>query len=160
MSWRHRSPIIREMISARQREVCRELVGQAEKLALSRLDQTLSISDMCRTLAVSERTLRSAFTKIHGIPPCRHLRMLRLLQARKVLLAADRKLTTVTKVAAAFGFSELGRFSVEYRKAFGESPSQTLNERRFRLAVAAPTVIPAQHRGRNLQRAAPGSDIN
>jgi hypothetical protein len=25
-----------------------------------------------------------------------------------------------------FGFVELGRFSVEYRKIFGESPSQTL----------------------------------
>jgi hypothetical protein len=25
-----------------------------------------------------------------------------------------------------FGFAELGRFSVEYKKAFGESPSQTL----------------------------------
>ena len=117
------------MISAGQREVCRDLVGQAEKLALSRPDQALSISDICRTLAVSERTLRSAFTKVHGVPPCRRLRILRLLHARKFLLTADRKLTTVTKVAAAFGFSELGRFSVEYRKAFGESPSQTLSKK-------------------------------
>ncbi len=127
MSRRRRLLTIREMISAQQREACCDLVGQAEKLALSRSDQALSISDICQTLAVSERTLRKAFIRIRGVPPCRHLRMLRLLHARKVLLAADRRLTTVTKIAAAFGFSELGRFSVEYRRAFGESPSQTLN---------------------------------
>jgi AraC-like DNA-binding protein len=34
---------------------------------------------------------------------------------------------TVTEIATGFGFLELGRFSVEYRKAFGESPSQTLH---------------------------------
>lgn len=78
-------------------------------------------------LTVSERTLRKAFNEIYGVPPCRRLRMLRLLHARKGLLAADGELTTVTSVATASGFSELGRFSVEYRKAFGESPSQTLN---------------------------------
>ncbi|MGY4474760.1 helix-turn-helix domain-containing protein [Bradyrhizobium sp. USDA 3364] len=129
MSWRHQLPTSREMKSAQQREVCCDLVGQAEKLALSRPDQPPSISDICRTLTVSERTLRKAFNEIHGVPPCRRLRMLRLLHARKMLLAADRELTTVTKVATAFGFSELGRFSVEYRSAFGESPSQTLNPR-------------------------------
>jgi hypothetical protein len=32
----------------------------------------------------------------------------------------------VTEVAVHFGFLELGRFSVEYRRAFGERPSATL----------------------------------
>ena len=53
--------------------------------------------------------------------------MLRLSNARRALLSADGKLTKVTEIAVSFGFAELGRFSVEYKKAFGESPSQTLN---------------------------------
>jgi AraC family ethanolamine operon transcriptional activator len=105
---------------------CTDLVAQAETLALSGLDERLQISGLCDVLAVSERTLRKAFHKIYGAPPCRHLRMLRLSQARRALLAVDSAATTVTEIAMDFGFLELGRFSVEYREAFGESPSQTL----------------------------------
>ena len=105
----------------------RDLVEQAEKLALADLDEPLHVSALCRALAVSERTLRKAFHKTYGLPPCRHLRMLRLSEARRALLSADCELTTVTAVAMCFGFVELGRFSVEYRQIFGESPSQTLH---------------------------------
>jgi len=35
---------------------------------------------------------------------------------------------TVAKIATRFGFTELGRFSVEYREMFGESPSTTLHQ--------------------------------
>jgi AraC-like DNA-binding protein len=106
---------------------CTDLVEQAERLALAHIDEPLHISTLCRTLEISERTLRKAFHKIHGLPPCRRLRMLRLSEARRALLAADYRRVTVTEIATEFGFLELGRFSVEYRKVFGESPSQTLH---------------------------------
>jgi AraC-like DNA-binding protein len=116
-----------EMPSTRSTTVCQTLVERAERLALAAdLDERLHISALCRVLLVSERTLRKAFYKTYGVPPCRHLRMLRLSHARRFLLSADGKFTTVTEIATSFGFLELGRFSVEYRKAFGESPSQTL----------------------------------
>jgi transcriptional regulator GlxA family with amidase domain len=111
----------------RQSKPSRDLVDRAEKLAVSDADEPFPISALCLALAVSERTLRKAFHKVHGMPPCRHLRLLRLAQARAALLSADGKLTTVTAIATCFGFQELGRFSVEYRKTFGESPSQTLS---------------------------------
>lgn len=110
-----------------QNKSSRDLVEQAENLALADLDEPLHIPDLCRVLGVSDRTLRKAFHLIHGMPPCRHLRMARLLQARWSLLSADCSLVTVTDVATCFGFVELGRFSVEYRKVFGESPSETLH---------------------------------
>src|SRR5690349_21687966 len=92
-----------------------DLVEQAKILALAHLDEPLHISALCRTLEVSERTLRKAFHKLYGVPPCRHLRMIRLSEARRALLAADCKRVTVTEIATGFGFAELGRFSVEYR---------------------------------------------
>jgi transcriptional regulator GlxA family with amidase domain len=113
--------------SARQGKTCRELVEQAENLVVANSDKPVHITALCHALAVSERTLRTAFHRIHGLPPCRHLRMLRLSQAKRSLLAADRRLVTVTEIATCFGFLELGRFSVEYRKVFGESPSETLS---------------------------------
>lgn len=104
-----------------------DLVEQAERLALADLDEPLHISALCRALSVTERTLRKAFHNTCGLAPCRHLRMLRLSQARSALLVADWRRVTVTEIATAFGFLELGRFSVEYRRVFGESPSQTLH---------------------------------
>jgi transcriptional regulator GlxA family with amidase domain len=112
--------------SAQKNKPCHDLVEQAENLALADIDESLHISALCRSLEVSERTLRKAFHMVRGLPPCRQLRMLRLSRARRALLSADCKRMTVTEIATCFGFVELGRFSVEYRKVFGESPSQTL----------------------------------
>jgi len=53
--------------------------------------------------------------------------MLRLSQVRQALLSSRDQFVTVTEVATGFGFAELGRFSVEYRRVFGESPSATLH---------------------------------
>ena len=102
------------------------LVQRAEVLALADLDKPLHVATLAHTLAVSERTLRKAFQNTYGLSPCRHLRMLRLSRVRRALLSAHDQVVTVTKIATEFGFAELGRFSVEYRKVFGESPSVTL----------------------------------
>ena len=102
------------------------LVQQAERLALANLDKPLNIAALCHMLAVSERTLRKAFRITYGMSPCRHLRMLRLFRVRQALISSHNRVVTVTEIATCFGFTELGRFSLEYRKVFGESPSLTL----------------------------------
>jgi len=43
-------------------------------------------------------------------------------------MSARNRSVTVAKIATRFGFTELGRFSVEYREMFGESPSTTLHQ--------------------------------
>ena len=49
---------------------------------------------------------------------------MRLTQARQQLLLSNGK-ATVTDVALANGFNQLGRFAAQYRKVFGELPSAT-----------------------------------
>jgi len=122
------------------------LVQRAEKLALTYDDKPLQVSALSRALGVSERTLRKLFNEIHGRPPSRHLRMLRLSEVRRALLSARGHPVTVTEIATDFGFAELGRFSVEYRKAFGESPSTTLHQARVSNGMNTPVA------SRNLER--------
>ena len=90
------------------------------------LGDPICIVNLCERLRVSERRLRSAFRTIHRTSPYRYLRNLRMAEARQALLSTDPARTTVTRIAMDHGFVELGRFAVEYRIAFGESPSVTL----------------------------------
>ena len=50
----------------------------------------------------------------------------RLEAANLALLSAEPGETNVTQVALDLGFDQLGRFSADYKKAFGEFPSATL----------------------------------
>ena len=95
---------------------------------LADLQAPVKIAALCRELAISERVLRDAFYRVRGLPPYRCLQMLRLSEVRRALMSAGGQSVTVTEIATSLGFVELGRFSVEYRKMFGESPSKTLRE--------------------------------
>jgi transcriptional regulator GlxA family with amidase domain len=102
------------------------IVTRVEDLARTQSGEPLHIQFLCKQCGVTERTLRNAFHAVYGKTPYRHLRDLRMLDARHALLQPQSPATTVTAIAMQFGFLELGRFSVEYRSTFGERPSETL----------------------------------
>lgn len=104
-------------------------------------DHTRHLTDLCRALGVSGRILRQYCQEFLGMSPYRFLTLRRLHLARRALLHADPAITNVTALAAEFGFWELGRFAVTYRRAFGESPSVTL--RRFGTAPGPGVFISA-----------------
>ena len=125
------------------RQHYRHIVELIEGMARELTDEPLHIDRICRVAGVSQRTLRNAFQAIYGSPPYRHLRTMRMGEARKALLSPASSSQTVTEVAMHFGFLELGRFSVEYRQAFGERPSATL-----RRAVEIIQSLEASHPAR------------
>ncbi|MBD3872579.1 MAG: AraC family transcriptional regulator [Acidobacteria bacterium] len=69
----------------------------------------------------------------HGVSPIQYVRKLRLEAVRESLAASDPYTATVGYIASEFGFRQLGRFSAQYRKTFGELPSVTLRRYRHRL---------------------------
>jgi AraC family ethanolamine operon transcriptional activator len=90
------------------------------------VDVLPTMVEICTVVGVSERTLQYAFRNYAGMSPLLYLRLCRLNRARATLRAADPLATTVTRVAMQFGFLHLGRFALDYRQLFNESPSVTL----------------------------------
>lgn len=86
----------------------------------------VTISALCAVAGVSARTLEYGFREHLGMTPMRYARLVRLNGARRDLLRTAPHATTVTDVALGWGFVELGRFAGEYRRFFGELPSETL----------------------------------
>jgi len=85
-----------------------------------------SPGELATRLGVSLRSLQLAFEACAEIPPGRYLRMQRLNQVHRALCRLDPVETSVHAVALDRGFMELGRFAGEYRRIFGELPSETL----------------------------------
>jgi AraC-like DNA-binding protein len=78
---------------------------------------------------VPGRTLFKHFEDWKGVSPMRYLRNTRFQRAREALERAEPE-ARITEIAKSCGFNHMSRFSAEYRKRFGESPSETLGRRR------------------------------
>jgi AraC-like DNA-binding protein len=75
---------------------------------------------------VSTRSLQEGFKRHLAISPMAYLRTVRLRGAHKELREADPTRTTVTGVAARWGFTNLGKFAAAHETVYGEKPRETL----------------------------------
>jgi AraC family transcriptional regulator, ethanolamine operon transcriptional activator len=112
--------------SDRTRQAHSVIVKSAEELAMARVGEHLSVTDLCRAAGVSERTLEYAFRDVMRLTPVAYLIRLRLHRVREGLLASTHGTTTVTTEAVNWGFWHFGEFSHAYKECFGELPSDTL----------------------------------
>lgn len=88
--------------------------------------QDITMETLVEQSGVGARSLYAGFQRFQGTTPMAYLKDERLRRARAELLAADPAQDTVTEIATKWNFFHLGRFSGDYRKAFGEPPSATL----------------------------------
>lgn len=84
----------------------------------------ISLEDIERASGVTRVKLFEVFRKYFGVPPMAYLKRIRFDGARQALLREPSN-GNVSAVAMAWGFKHLGRFSIEYKKMYGESPSTT-----------------------------------
>ena len=104
-------------------------VAKARTLMENHACEALTVADIAEAVGVSMRALQEGFRRDLQTTPMEYLREVRMRNVRSSLMSADPGMTTVTELAHQCGFVHLGRFSVDYRKRFGESPSQTLINR-------------------------------
>jgi len=108
----------------------RELALRAESFIRDTLGQPVPLGDICAAVHASTRAVHASFREVFGIPPKAYQKALRLSAVREQLRHA-RPGTTVSEVAARWGFFQFGYFAVDYRKMFGESPRDTLRHARL-----------------------------
>ncbi len=97
-------------------------VWRALAVMRDHLQDELDLDRLSRLVGMSGRSLQLACRSTIGLTPLQLLRLERLARARSDLL---RRADPVTEVALRNGFSHLGRFSIEYRRLYGERPRDT-----------------------------------
>ncbi len=84
-----------------------------------------SLSEMSTHFAMSESTFTRQLKRLTGLTPIRYLQELRLNKARRLL--ENRKYKTIAKVAYQVGFKDANSFSRAFKKRYGKSPSDFIN---------------------------------
>jgi len=92
--------------------------------------ERVTVGDICRVSGVSIRTMEYGFRELFGITPEAYLKIRRLNSVHREFIRSDPGNTRVTDVANRWDFWHMGDFAADYRKLFGELPSETLRRTR------------------------------
>jgi AraC-like DNA-binding protein len=95
------------------------LASGLRELIEARLHLPISLATLCQEFGVSLRTAERAFGLRYEETMVGYIKRSRLDRARQLLLSGH----SVTRAASDVGWTHLGRFSVEFRQRFGQSPS-------------------------------------
>jgi transcriptional regulator GlxA family with amidase domain len=112
-------------------------------LAIQELAQIPSVDSIAVSINLSLSRLRSIFKEQTGMSIACYVKQLRLQRAHILL---QQSLLTVKQVMAQVGVDDHSHFSRDYKKQFGESPSQT----RSRWAKGKTAFALARHKIVNL----------
>lgn len=107
------------------------LIRACERLVTEGGDAYITLAEIARRSGYSQRALQLIFRRSVGMTPGRWFLGVRLNGALRDLITAPPS-CTVSEVATRWGFRHYARFSAQYRAAFGELPSHTLQRNRER----------------------------
>lgn len=110
LSHRHQSQIIKKVV-----DYC-----------MNRVEKPIRIGELCRELNFIERTLLHAFQQRLNLTPSQYLKALKLNRIYKKLRKPDQTEIQIKEIALANVFFHMGQFSQDYKRLFGELPSDTL----------------------------------
>jgi AraC-like DNA-binding protein len=113
------------LLEAKPKDSAPWQVRAVEEYIVANWDKPIDISMLVAVTGVSARSIFQSFARARNYSPMTFLKRTRLEQARSRLRVGNPQ-TSVTAVAFACGFHNLGHFAREYREAFGELPSETI----------------------------------
>ncbi len=87
----------------------------------------VSVQQLRHQVSSSRSTLERAFAEHFGIKPKAYLMARRLNGVRKMLKTTDPEVGKILDVASRWGFWHMSQFAADYRRQFGELPSETLS---------------------------------
>lgn len=102
-------------------------VTRAVELMKDRIDDNVSICQLCVDSSTPWRTLTRGFQERFGIGPKAYFNRIRLGRVRSELLQG-RGVCSVADAANRWGFWHMGQLAKDYKLMFGELPSETLND--------------------------------
>jgi AraC family transcriptional regulator, ethanolamine operon transcriptional activator len=103
----------------------RAAVQRAREFINVRLSETIRLEQVCRYACAQSRTLEYGFREMFDTPMVSYIKALRMDRVRKLLRCPSQSHRTVSELALDTGFCHLSQFASDYKKFFGESPSQT-----------------------------------
>jgi AraC-like DNA-binding protein len=109
--------------SARETKIPHYLL-RAKAIIEERSAEDLHLEDIEVAAGVSRVKLFEGFKRYFDITPMAYLKRYRLEAVRRAILCEPCS-RQISVIAMNWGFTHLGRFSSEYKKLFGESPSAT-----------------------------------
>lgn len=101
---------------------------RAERYIETHLAEDISLYDLVSASGASMRTLYKAFNTYRNLTPMGYVKRIRLELARRKLEGHRASLRTVADVAMAVGMPHLGNFAADYKRLYGELPSETLRK--------------------------------
>jgi len=103
-------------------------IRKTREILYERITDAYTISDLVEELQISPRTLQYDCKKYLGFTPKEYQQYIRLNEIRKTLLENRDKGLHIAEIARKYNFFHMGHFASEYKKFFGETPSQTLRK--------------------------------
>ena len=112
-------------------------LGQTVRFLEEHCAEPLTLADLARESAMTERQLRHQFSRLCGCTPLQYLWNLRIRKACYYLAATD---LPITEIAARVGFEDNNYFSRKFRQAMSMTPREYRNHSRGTPETAEPAA--------------------
>lgn len=114
---------LRRAPSSPERNAALRHVRRVEELFRRKAQEPVTLAEAAACAGCSVRALQLAFRRYRGMTPMAALRRIRLEAARAALGCADGP-ASIRAIAAAYRFTNSGRFARLFKEVFGQSPSE------------------------------------